>query len=189
MMDTLAADTGMDCVAAEYQTVLWDKYHLLYLDGAYGWDQFDENKVSSRVMDYVAGNLSETGENSVFRTKLCEASLLEYMFATDNDGTGMLRQASAYMKRHLPEDVAKKMYQQYQDGKKAEADGKTEYSVEDADQAIINAKKEKEQADQNDKEGAPQEEAGEKTSRTMRIITHRMQKTAKRKAQSRLSCN
>ena len=51
MMDTLAADTGMDCVAAEYQTVLWDKYHLLYLDGAYGWDQFDENKVSSRVMD------------------------------------------------------------------------------------------------------------------------------------------
>ena len=144
MMDTLAADTGMDCVAAEYQTVLWDKYHLLYLDGAYGWDQFDENKVSSRVMDYVAGNLSETGENSVFRTKLCEASLLEYMFATDNDGTGMLRQASAYMKRHLPEDVAKKMYQQYQDGKKAEADGKTEYSVEDADQAIINAKKEKE---------------------------------------------
>ena len=54
------------------------------------------------------------------------------------------------------------MYQQYQDGKKAEADGKTEYSVEDADQAIINAKKEKEQADQNDKEGAPQEEAGEK---------------------------
>ena len=47
------------------------------------------------------------------------------------------------MKRHLPEDVAKKMYQQYQDGKKAEADGKTEYSVEDADQAIINAKKEK----------------------------------------------
>lgn len=83
-------------------------------------------------------------------------------FATDNDGTGMLRQASAYMKRHLPEDVAKKMYQQYQDGKKAEADGKTEYSVEDADQAIINAKKEKEQADQNDKEGAPQEEAGEK---------------------------
>lgn len=37
MMDTLAADTGMDCVAAEYQTVLWDKYHLLYLDGAYGW--------------------------------------------------------------------------------------------------------------------------------------------------------
>lgn len=23
MMDTLAADTGMDCVAAEYQTVLW----------------------------------------------------------------------------------------------------------------------------------------------------------------------
>ena len=113
-------------------------------------------------MDYVAGNLSEAGENSVFRTKLCEASLLEYMFATDNDGTGMLRQASAYMKRHLPEDVAKKMYQQYQDGKKAEADGKTEYSVEDADQAIINAKKEKEQADQNDKEGAPQEEAGEK---------------------------
>ena len=115
--------------------------------GVFGWDQFDENKVSSRVMDYVAGNLSETGENSVFRTKLCEASLLEYMFATDNDGTGMLRQASAYMKRHLPEDVAKKMYQQYQDGKKAEADGKTEYSVEDADQAIINAKKEKEQAD------------------------------------------
>lgn len=81
------------------------------------------------------------------------------------------------------------MYQQYQDGKKAEADGKTEYSVEDADQAIINAKKEKEQADQNDKEGAPQEEAGEKHPVTMRIITHRMQKTAKRKAQSRLSCN
>ena len=47
-------------------------------------------------------------------------------------------------------------------GLDAEADGKTEYSVEDADQAIINAKKEKEQADQNDKEGAPQEEAGEK---------------------------
>lgn len=189
MMDTLAADTGMDCVAAEYQTVLWDKYHLLYLDGAYGWDQFDENKVSSRVMDYVAGNLSETGENSVFRTKLCEASLLEYMFATDNDGTGMLRQASAYMKRHLPEDVAKKMYQQYQDGKKAEADGKTEYSVEDADQAIINAKKEKEQADQNDKEGAPQEEAGEKNIQDNENNHAQDAEDGKRKAQSRLSCN
>ena len=62
MMDTLAADTGMDCVAAEYQTVLWDKYHLLYLDGAYGWDQFDENKVSSRVMDYVAGICLKPGK-------------------------------------------------------------------------------------------------------------------------------
>ena len=39
--------------------------------------------------------------------------------------------------------LQKKMYQQYQDGKKAEADGKTEYSVEDADQAIINAKRKK----------------------------------------------
>ena len=87
MMDTLAADTGMDCVAAEYQTVLWDKYHLLYLDGAYGWDQFDENKVSSRVMDYVAGNLSETGENSVFRTKLCETHTCKQTLAANTGST------------------------------------------------------------------------------------------------------
>lgn len=91
-------------------------------------------------------------------------------FATDNDGTGMLRQASAYMKRHLPEDVAKKMYQQYQDGKKAEADGKTEYSVEDADQAIINAKKEKEQAVRMTKRVRRRRRLEKKTSRTMRII-------------------
>ena len=58
MMDTLAAETGMDCVAAEYQPVLWNKYHLLYLDGAYGSEQFEEHKVSSRVMEYVAGNAS-----------------------------------------------------------------------------------------------------------------------------------
>ena len=31
MMDTLAADKGKDCVAAEYQTVLWDKYTV------FGW--------------------------------------------------------------------------------------------------------------------------------------------------------
>ena len=143
MMDTLAADTGMDCVATEYQTVLWDKYHLLYLDGAYGWDQFDENKVSSVSWTMWLEICLKPGKTVCFEQSCAEASLLEYMFATDNDGTGMLRQASAYMKRHLPEDVAKKMYQQYQDGKKAEADGKTEYSVEDADQAIINAKRKK----------------------------------------------
>ena len=145
MMDTLAAETGMDCVAAEYQPVLWNKYHLLYLDGAYGSEQFEEHKVSSRVMEYVAGNLSKSGENSMFRTKLCEAALMEYMLATDNEGTGMLRQAAAYMKQHLPEDIAKKMYQQYQDGQQAQENGKTDYSVEDADQAIVNAKKEKEE--------------------------------------------
>ncbi len=143
MMDTLAAETGMDCVAAEYQKTLWDKYHLLYLDGAYGSDQFDQNKVSSHVMDYVAQNLSKAGENSMFRTKLCEVSMVEYMFATDNEGAGVLSQAAEYMKRHLPEDAVKKMYQQYQDGQQIQADGKTEYSVEEADQAIENAKKEK----------------------------------------------
>ncbi len=145
MMDTLAAETGMDCVAAEYQPVLWNKYHLLYLDGAYGSEQFEEHKVSSHVMEYVAGNLSKSGENSMFRTKLCEAALMEYMLATDNEGTGMLRQAAAYMKEHLPEDIVKKMYQQYQDGQQAQENGKTDYSVEDADQAIVNAKKEKEE--------------------------------------------
>lgn len=49
------------------------------------------------------------------------------------------------MKEHLPEDIAKKMYQQYQDGQQAQENGKTDYSVEDADQAIVNAKKEKEE--------------------------------------------
>lgn len=162
MMDTLAAETGMDCVAAEYQTALWDKYHLLYLDGAYGSDQFDKDKVSSHVMDYVSLNLSESGENSMFRTKLCEASLEQYMFATDNDGANVLHQAAAYMKRHLPEDAAKKLYQQYQDGQQAQEDGKTEYSVEDADQAIENAKKEKAEMEaQNSKQDDTQAKEGE----------------------------
>lgn len=174
-MDTLAAETGMDCVAAEYQPVLWNKYHLLYLDGAYGSEQFEEHKVSSRVMEYVAGNLSKSGENSMFRTKLCEAALMEYMLATDNEGTGMLCQAAAYMKEHLPEDIAKKMYQQYQDGQQAQENGKTDYSVEDADQAIVNAKRRRKKITLH---------------RIKRMKTrYRMQKKRKQKVLFRSFCN
>ena len=161
-MDTLAAETGMDSVASEYQAALWDKYHLLYLDGAYGSEDFNRDKVTSHVMEHITANLPEEGEMNMFRTRLGNASLVEYTLATDNDGTGILHQAAAYMKEHLPEDIAGKMYQQYQEGKKTEKNGKTEYSVEDADTAIQNAKKEREEAENaGQSEGADGQETGE----------------------------
>ena len=50
---TLKAEAAIDSVCAEYQPYLWQEYGLLFLDGAYGAEEFSVGYVLEQLADYM----------------------------------------------------------------------------------------------------------------------------------------
>ena len=146
----LTSKAGIESVCAEYQSELWDCYHLLGLDTARGNNSFSMNGISDTLSERVSENLqTQRGLHSqmnLFQLKFVQADYIEYQLASDGEGDVFLGQVASYMKHHLPEEMAKKIYENYRKGREvAESEG-AEYSVEDADEAIREAKRAKEEA-------------------------------------------
>lgn len=152
---------GIESAASEYQTVLWEKYHLLYLDGSYGSDTFSMDQVTGRLAGYISDDLAASEQNNhLLRLKFVQAQPLGYALATDENGTAFLMQAVHVMKERLPGQLADQLYREYLQGKPF-ADSKNTSGVEDAAQAIQNEKeaqeKAAEEAAQSADTGAPEQ--------------------------------
>ena len=129
---------SIESVCAEYQPGLWEDYHLLCLDGAYGGGTFSMEYVSSTLHERIKRNFS--GENSLFHMSLEDASPREYQLLTDGDGTVFLKRVAEYMKDNLPAEAAKLIYEKYMQGEDVEQEGLAGDSVEAAQKAIDDAK-------------------------------------------------
>lgn len=139
----LVSQLSLESVCAEYQTGLWEKYHLLCLDGAYGEDAFSMEYVSSTLNSRAKRNLS--GENSLFRMVLEDAEPIEYQLLTDGDGSVFLKRVSEYMKENLTTEAAGLIYEKYLQGSRMEQENAVGDCVEAAQKAIDDAKKQMEQ--------------------------------------------
>lgn len=141
----MVSQLSMESVCAEYQPGLWESYHLLCLDGAYGGDSFSMEYVNSTLNNRVKRNFM--GENDFFYMTLEDEEPLQYELLTDGDGTVFLKRVTEYMKKNLPVEAAKLIYEKYIQGDDVEQKGISEDSVETALQAIEDARKQQNEID------------------------------------------
>ena len=53
----MTSELAVESVFAEYQPLLWEEYHLLCLDGAYGTNTFSEQYAQRALKSRVSKNL------------------------------------------------------------------------------------------------------------------------------------
>lgn len=151
----MRSELAIESVCAEYQPGLWQDYRLLCLDGAYGGEKFSMDYVTGVFGARIRANLEQEGVVGRFLGMELEmVSPKDYRLLTDGDGSVFLYCVSEYMKRNLPVEAAKILYEKYQKGEEMENSQQTEQSVENAQAAIEEAKKAEEQADNDTAENS-----------------------------------
>ena len=150
----LVSDVAIHSVCAEYQPVLWEDYKLLMLDGSYGTGMFSVDKMNSRLCARISENIENTtaGGMSLYKLFLQDAQVTGYQLATDGAGEVFLQCVASYMKNNLTREAAKSLYDAYQEGKEVEENDRSDYSVENANTAIKEAKA---AAEEGNSEGNP----------------------------------
>lgn len=143
----LKAEMGMDCLCAEFQPLLWQKYGLLFLDGAYGTEEFSENYITENFKNQIRKgsfekeSISERTGLNLFDLQLKEVVLSGYALATDNEGELFLSYVAERVKEDLPLGVAEDLYEQYQLGNQIEQEyGGAEDAIWQAQQTLEQVK-------------------------------------------------
>lgn len=143
MTSTLA----LESVCAEYQPKLWEDYHLLGLDGAYGGAGFSIDHVTGVLATRINTNLTQSGDGSrIMGLEYSGSTSEDYQLMTDGEGDVFLHHVSEYMTKNLPAEMIQILYDRYQENKNMEDSQQVETSVEDAQNAIDEAKSQMESA-------------------------------------------
>lgn len=135
----MTSELALESAFAEYQPELWEKYHLLGLDGAYGGTTFSEDYVTGTLGARIRTNLDVRGDGS--RVMAMEHVLAwpeEYQLLTDGDGSVFLHCVSEYMQENLPLLAAQMLYERYLGGQAVGEDSPVGDSVWNAKQALEN---------------------------------------------------
>lgn len=178
---TLKSETVMDSVCAEYQPYLWQEYGLLFLDGAYGTEQFSMGYVMERFGQFAEANC-ETTEwlqdwfgLDLFRLKKSEVLLEGYALATDDNGELFLNYVAQRAKEGLPLGMAEEVYRQYQKAVALEDEyGTALATVAEAQETVAEVKsqwvmRQEEELNRNEEEKKeyPKREASEPATQIM----------------------
>lgn len=157
---------GLEAVCTEYQPVLWEEYRLLGLDAAYGSGEFSMERVSGRLSERINRNLERSGDGAnMFAMDMRDVEPVSYQLLTDGDGAVFLDCVEGYMKEHLPQELARKLYEKYQENIALEAEASGEDDVQNAQNALNEARKAAEEAEREARENARKqayEDAGKK---------------------------
>lgn len=143
---------ALESVCGEYQSGLWEDYHLLCLDGAYGGEEFDISYVTGALGARIGTNLEQEGAGAkIMGLEFMSAESVSYQLLTDGEGAVFLRYISEYMKENLPMEIAQTIYDKYTQTQTVEESQQTEDSVEQAQKTIDEAKQQ--QAESESLEG------------------------------------
>ena len=139
----MTSEMALESVCAEYQPLLWEEYHLLCLDGAYGGTVFSEEYISSVLAERIRSNLDiqEDGKR-IMEVSLCSAVPENYRLLTDQDGQVFLQCIARYMQKSLPMEAAQLIYARYEDGQKIQKENAVGNSIENAKQAVETVREE-----------------------------------------------
>ena len=115
---------------------------------------FSVDKMNSRLCARISENIENTtaGGMSLYKLFLQDAQVTGYQLATDGAGEVFLQCVASYMKNNLTREAAKSLYDAYQEGKEVEENDRSDYSVENANTAIKEAKA---AAEEGNSEGNP----------------------------------
>lgn len=113
-----------ESVFAEYNAKIWEDYHLLFLDGAYGGEEFSLEKVKGTAYRLLNDNLNYdltyVGRTNLYQMQASGIEVDAYQLATDGEGTVFYKHAIRVMKESLPQEAAKLVYDRIQEGKSIE---------------------------------------------------------------------
>lgn len=156
----MKSDLGIDSVAAEYQPGLWENYHLLCLDGAYGGDEFSIERVNQVLERRICQNLQTEGvTDNILGMRITRAEAERYQLLTDGDGQVFLHRIADYMKGNLLLEAADILYEKYKTAETLDNGQEMEDSIENAQNAILEAKEYPEDnGSSEDVAGGPTEE-------------------------------
>ncbi len=132
---------AIESVYAQYQSLLFDKYHILGLDGAFSGEVFSMESVENVLDSYLWKNLQEKGSIDIFRLQPTGIDIQEYQLLTDGKGKVFEEAVSAYMRSKMAADVVDKLLLQYEDISDVAADTQVNEGVEKANAAIVEAKR------------------------------------------------
>ena len=140
----LKANATIDSVCAEYQPLLWQQYGLLFLDGAYGTEEFSISYVLEHLDTYMemgsgnAGTIQEVFSGlNLFGVKAGDVLLEGYALATDSEGELFLNYVAEREKENLSITVAADVYQEYKKGNElTQLHGGVEESIAKAQRVI-----------------------------------------------------
>ena len=120
----MTSEMAVESVFAEYQPGLWEDYHLLCLDGAYGGTAFSEEYVTGALDTRIRMNLDTQGDGSrIMELAYTSAIPEEYQVLTDGNGRVFLQCISDYMQENLPLMAVQALYERYA-GEQAIEEGK-----------------------------------------------------------------
>ncbi len=82
---------------SEYQSALWETYHILGLDAGYGQDVEAIDEVVERLMEFMALNSGEddTDGSNFYRLLTSTCNVTEYSLLTDNNAAIFKQQAAS----------------------------------------------------------------------------------------------
>lgn len=133
----MTSELALESVFAEYQAGLWQDYHLLCLDGAYGGTVFSEEYVTGVLGARIRTNLDMQGDGKRIMELAHSSSMpMEYQLLTDGEGRVFLSCISGYMKRNLPVVAAQSLYERYISGQAVGEESPVDESIQNAKQAL-----------------------------------------------------
>lgn len=142
----MTSELAVESVCAEYQPALWKEYRLLGLDGAYGGAEFSMEHVTAVLESRIRDNLTQQGTGgAIMGLQLDGAAPLNYRLLTDGDGSVFLACVTEYMKENIPIEAARILYERYKQRCEVENSGQGTDSVENAQTAIEEAKRQKQE--------------------------------------------
>lgn len=133
----MTTELALESVFAEYQPALWEKYHLLCLDGAYGGETYATEYVMGTFGERLGRNLEGKGDGGRMMELKCVGIQPEqYQILTDADGQVFLYCVAEYMKENLPLIAAQTLYERYTQGNALGAESTVEEDIRGAKQAL-----------------------------------------------------
>lgn len=137
----MRSELAIESVCGEYQAGLWEDYQLLCLDGAYGGEKFNIDYVTGVLGARIRTNLEQEGAGAnIMGLEFERAEPVSYQLLTDGEGAVFLHCISEYMKENLPQEIAQTIYDKYLQTQTVEESQQIEGSVEQAQNAIVEAK-------------------------------------------------
>ena len=108
---------AMMCVGSEYERALFEQYGLFLLDASYGKAGLQPSEINARLLRYSQENLRPLlplqnirDTQNFYQMDVTEATLTNYLLATDYDGMPFQEMAVRSIKERYPLELAKEIY-------------------------------------------------------------------------------
>lgn len=117
---------ALESVCSEYDRELFDRYQIFLLDGGYGSGALQISEINARLQEYSQENLRPQHPfgflqktQNFYQMDVREASVREYLLATDADGDPFRRMAAAAVKNRYPAQMLTQLYEGLQSADRA----------------------------------------------------------------------